>query len=79
MYKRQVRGFANERGWFTYPSQSNFIFTEPRNARGESGPAVARSLYDFLYANKVLAERARLQSAMRRGRDQAGTRPADLG
>jgi len=49
-----VRGFANERGWFTYPSQSNFIFTEPRNARGESGPAVARSLYDFLYANKVL-------------------------
>ncbi len=51
---RCVRGFANERGWFTYPSQSNFIFTEPRNARGESGPAVARSLYDFLYANKVL-------------------------
>lgn len=51
---RCVRDFANERGWFTYPSQSNFIFTEPRNARGESGPAVARSLYDFLYANKVL-------------------------
>ncbi|MBS0631000.1 MAG: histidinol-phosphate transaminase [Verrucomicrobia bacterium] len=42
------------RGWFTYPSQANFIFTEPKNARGESGPAVAKSAYDFLYANKVL-------------------------
>lgn len=41
-------------GWFTYPSQANFIFTEPRNARGESGPAVAKSAYDFLYAHKVL-------------------------
>jgi len=42
------------RGWFTYPSQANFIFTEPRNARGESGPAIAKSAYDFLYAHKVL-------------------------
>jgi len=42
------------RGWFTYPSQSNFIFTEPRNARGESGPAVSKSAYDFLFARKVL-------------------------
>lgn len=41
-------------GWFTYPSQANFIFTEPRNVRGESGPAVAKSAYDFLYAHKVL-------------------------
>ncbi len=41
-------------GWFTYPSQANFIFTEPRNARGESGPAVAKAAYDYLYANKVL-------------------------
>jgi histidinol-phosphate aminotransferase len=48
-----IAGFA-ARGWFTYPSQSNFIFTEPRNARGERGPAVAKSAYDFLYAHKVL-------------------------
>lgn len=41
-------------GWFTYPSQSNFIFTEPRNARGESGAAVAKSAYDFLCSRKVL-------------------------
>ncbi len=45
---------TGRRGWFTYPSQSNFLFTEPRNARGETGPAVAKSAYDFLFANKVL-------------------------
>lgn len=49
-----VADFAQQRGWFTYPSQSNFIFTEPKNARGESGPAVAKSAYDFLFARKVL-------------------------
>ena len=46
--------FAGPRGWFTYPSQANFIFTEPKNARGESGPAVAQSAYDFLCRRKVL-------------------------
>jgi len=46
--------FAGKRGWFTYPSQANFLFTEPRNARGESGAAVARSAYDFLCSRKVL-------------------------
>ena len=46
--------FAQKRGWFTYPSQANFIFTEPKNARGESGPAVAKSAYDFLCSRKVL-------------------------
>jgi histidinol-phosphate aminotransferase len=49
-----LRDLTQRRGWFTYPSQTNFIFTEPRNARGEAGPAVAKSLYDHLYANKVL-------------------------
>ncbi len=49
-----VDRFANQRGWFTYPSQANFIFTEPKNARGESGPAVAKAAYDFLCSRKVL-------------------------
>ena len=48
------REFSERRGWFTYESQANFLFTEPRNARGETGPAVARAAYDFLYARKVL-------------------------
>jgi histidinol-phosphate aminotransferase len=46
--------FTRRRGWFTYPSQSNFIFTEPRNAGGQSGAAVAKSAYEFLFARKVL-------------------------
>ncbi len=41
-------------GWFTYESQSNFIFTEPKSARGESGPTVAKALYDFLLSRKIL-------------------------
>ena len=42
------------RGWFTYPSESNFLFTEPRDAQGRTGPAVSKSAYDFLCARKVL-------------------------
>ena len=49
-----VRDLTERRGWFTYPSQANFVFTEPKNARGETGPAVAKSAYDFLCAHKVL-------------------------
>ena len=45
---------AVRRGWFTYPSQANFLFTEPKNARGESGPAVAKAAYDFLCSRRVL-------------------------
>jgi histidinol-phosphate aminotransferase len=41
-------------GWFIYPTQANFVFAEPKNARGETGPAVAKSLYDFLLARKIL-------------------------
>lgn len=41
-------------GWFTYPSQTNFLFTEPRNRAGRTGPEVARGLYDFLCARKIL-------------------------
>jgi len=49
-----VADLTARRRWFTYDSQANFLFTEPVNARGERGPAVARSAYEYLYANKVL-------------------------
>ncbi|HMC56239.1 MAG: histidinol-phosphate transaminase [Gemmatimonadetes bacterium] len=49
-----VTDLTKRRGWFTYDSQANFVFTEPRTQRGETGPAVARSAYEHLYANKVL-------------------------
>lgn len=49
-----VADLLNRRGWRTYDSQANFIFTEPKNAKRESGPAVAKAAYDYLYAHKVL-------------------------
>jgi len=42
------------RGWFTYPSQANFVFTEPKNAKGETGAEVAAALFDFLKSKKIL-------------------------
>jgi len=51
---RFLGDLTGRRGWFTYPSQANFLFTEPRDARGATGPQVARAAYDFLCARKVL-------------------------
>ncbi|MGH7959161.1 MAG: histidinol-phosphate transaminase [Opitutaceae bacterium] len=51
---RELVAFTRGRGWFTYPSQTNFIFTEPRDARGVSSAAVAKSAYSFLYSRQVL-------------------------
>ena len=42
------------RGWFVYSSQSNFIFVEPKTSRGESGPSVAKSAFEYLLSRKVL-------------------------
>lgn len=43
-----------QRGWFTYRSRANFIFTEPSTAAGEVGKEVAQSLYRFLCDRKIL-------------------------
>lgn len=51
---RFVADCTQRRGWFTYPSAANFIFTEPRDSRGNTGPAVALSAFEFLRARKVL-------------------------
>jgi histidinol-phosphate aminotransferase len=51
---RCLAQWSGERGWFTYPSQANFIFTEPKDGRGRTGPEVAKAVYDFLCARKVL-------------------------
>ena len=51
---RCVDEFSRRRGWFTYPTQSNFLFTEPKTTKGESGPGVAKAVYSFLYSRKVL-------------------------
>ena len=49
-----VTELLGKRGWRTYDSQANFIFTEPKNARGETGLEVAKAAYSFLWAQKVL-------------------------
>ncbi len=49
-YQREFR----QRGWFTYESEANFLFTEPVGKSGEKGPETARSLYDHLFRNRVL-------------------------
>jgi len=41
-------------GWFTYPSAANFLFTKPQNGAGESGAAVAASLFEHLKKAQVL-------------------------
>jgi len=42
------------RGWFAHPSQANFVLVEPATARGETGPAIAESLFAFLKSRKIL-------------------------
>lgn len=49
-----LQEWGARRGWFTYPSQANFIFTEPRDARGRSGPDVAKALQEFLLSRRIL-------------------------
>ena len=44
----------HSRNWFTYPSQTNFVFTEPVDSAGKKGPEVASSLYEFLKTQKIL-------------------------
>jgi len=41
-------------GWFAHPSQANFVLVEPKNARDESGPAVATDLFAFLKQRRIL-------------------------
>ena len=40
--------------WKTCPSGANFIFTKPVNLKGETGPAVAKDLYEFLASRRIL-------------------------
>ncbi|MFA5056606.1 MAG: histidinol-phosphate transaminase [Opitutaceae bacterium] len=51
---RLYEQWTTKLGWFTYPSQANFLFTEPRDRAGRTGPEVARGLYDHLCARKIL-------------------------
>ncbi len=49
-----VREKLDKLGWFTYPSSSNFLFTEPKNADGDAGEEVAKDLFEQLKVDQVL-------------------------
>jgi histidinol-phosphate aminotransferase len=49
-----VNSWVTKRGWFTFPSASNFICTEPRDGKGRTGLAVAKDAYAYLFSRKVL-------------------------
>ncbi len=52
--REATRAQLDAHDWFTYPSAANFLFTEPKNAAGESGPEVAASLFEYLKSQRVL-------------------------
>jgi histidinol-phosphate aminotransferase len=49
-----INSWREKRGWFTFPSEANFICTEPRDGLGRTGPEIARAAYDALFSRKVL-------------------------
>ena len=51
---RAYETWTRNLGWYAYPSQTNFLFAEPRDGAGRTGPEVARSLYDFLSSRRIL-------------------------
>ncbi len=53
--RERVRSALDGLGWFTYPSAANFLFTEPRDAAGATGPEVAASLFVYLRERRILA------------------------
>ncbi|MCD8481950.1 MAG: histidinol-phosphate transaminase [Verrucomicrobia bacterium] len=42
------------RGWHTYPSQTNFVFTRPETSDGQFGLNIAGSLFEHLYNSRIL-------------------------
>ncbi len=55
---KRTRDFYSDdfakRGWFVYPSQSNYLFVRPCDDNGAAGPEIAQSLFQFLLDNKIL-------------------------
>jgi histidinol-phosphate aminotransferase len=41
-------------GWLAHPSQANFVLVEPATARGQTGPAIAEDLFNYLKSRKIL-------------------------
>ena len=52
--RSQSEAFLKLLDWFTYPSSANFLFTQPKDAQGATGPEVAVSLFEYLKSKHIL-------------------------
>ena len=52
--RSQSEAFLKSLDWFTYPSSANFLFTQPKDAQGATGPEVAVSLFEYLKSKYIL-------------------------
>ena len=52
--RSQSEAFLKSLDWFTYPSSANFLFTQPKDAQGATGPEVAVSLFEYLKSKHIL-------------------------
>ena len=52
--RSQSEAFFKSLDWFTYPSSANFLFTQPKDAQGATGPEVAVSLFEYLKSKHIL-------------------------
>ena len=52
--RSQSEDFLKSLYWFTYPSSANFLFTQPKDAQGATGPEVAVSLFEYLKSKHIL-------------------------
>lgn len=46
--------FLTTLGWHSYPSEANFLLTQPKNSQGHTGHALALHIYQYLRSYKIL-------------------------
>lgn len=52
--RERTQSFFEKLGWFTYPSQTNFVFVEPASPRRGRGAPIAADLFNHLNRNRIL-------------------------
>lgn len=52
--RRRFAEALHARGWFVYPSQTNFVLARPTRGGCEPSPAVAEGLFQFLQEKRIL-------------------------
>ncbi len=47
-------GFLHTLDWHTYPSEANFLLTQPKDLHGHTSPTLALQVYEYLKSHKIL-------------------------